>query len=65
MIIKSFELHKINSLDSSIILIYGNNEGVKEQIINDYFLKDFIGEIFMGMEADDARHIKKNLFPTY
>ncbi len=52
MIIKSFELHKINSLDSSIILIYGNNEGVKEQIINDYFLKDFVGEIFKYDETD-------------
>ena len=52
MIIKSFELQKIKSLNSSIILIYGNNEGLKEQIINDCFLKDFKGEIFNYDEAD-------------
>ena len=45
MIIKSFELQKIKSSNSSIILIYGNNEGLKEQIINDCFIKDFKGEI--------------------
>ena len=52
MIIKSFELQKIKSSNSSIILIYGNNEGLKEQIINDCFLKDFKGEIFNYDEAD-------------
>ena len=42
MIIKSFELQKIKSSHSSIILIYGNNEGIKEQIIEDCFLKESI-----------------------
>ena len=45
MIIKSFELQKIKSSDSPIILIYGNNEGIKEQIIEDCFLKEFKGDI--------------------
>ena len=45
MIIKSFELQKIKSSHSSIILIYGNNEGIKEQIIEDCFLKEFQGDI--------------------
>jgi len=45
MIIKSFELQKIKSSHSSIILIYGNNEGIKEQIIEDCFLKEFKGDI--------------------
>ena len=52
MIIKSFELQKIKSSNSSIILIYGNNEGLKEQIINDCFLKDFKGEILNYDEID-------------
>ena len=52
MIIKSFELQKIKSSNSSIILIYGNNEGLKEQIINDCFLKNFKGEIFNYDEID-------------
>ena len=52
MIIKSFELQKIKSSNSSIILIYGNNEGLKEQIINDCFIKDFKGEILNYDEID-------------
>ena len=45
MIIKSFELEKLKSLKSNIHLIYGNNEGIKEDIINNYYLKNFDGEI--------------------
>mgnify|MGYP001167682679 CR=1 FL=1 len=52
MIIKSFELQKIRSSNSSIILIYGNNEGLKEQIINDIFIKDAKENIFKYEEID-------------
>ena len=45
MIIKSFELEKLKSLKSNIHLIYGNNEGIKYDIINNYYLKNFKGEI--------------------
>jgi len=52
MIIKSFELKKIKSSNSPLILIYGNNEGLKEQIIQDCFLKDFKGDILNYDEVD-------------
>ena len=52
MIIKSFELQKIKSSNSAITLIYGNNEGLKEQIINDFFIKDFKGNILSYDEMD-------------
>ena len=52
MIIKSFELQKIKSSNSAITLIYGNNEGLKEQIINDFFIKDFKGNILNYDEMD-------------
>jgi len=52
MIIKNFEFQKIKSSNSSIILIYGNNEGIKEKIINDCFLKDFKGNILNYEEMD-------------
>ena len=52
MIIKSFELQKIKSLKSSIILIYGNNEGLKEQIIKDCFLNNSEGDILNYDETD-------------
>ena len=40
MIIKSFELEKVSSLKYNIHLIYGNNEGIKQDIIKNYYLKN-------------------------
>ena len=45
MIIKSFNLDEIKKLQSNFYLLYGENEGHKDEVINDYFLKDFNGEI--------------------
>jgi len=45
MIIKSFELDKIKSIKKNLILIYGSNQGYKNQIIKDIFEKSFEGEI--------------------
>ena len=45
MIIKSFELEKLTSLKFNLHLIYGNNDGIKEDIIKDNYLKDFNGDI--------------------
>ena len=45
MIIKSFELDKLRSSNSNVHLIYGNNEGIKEDIINNIYLKEFNGEL--------------------
>ena len=39
MIIKSFEIRKINQNKSNIILIYGENEGLKNNIL-EYLIKD-------------------------
>ena len=52
MIIKSFELEKLKSLNSNIHLIYGNNEGIKEDIITNNYLKSFNGEILKYDEQD-------------
>tara|TARA_B100002051_G_scaffold146716_1_gene138892 strand:+ start:1626 stop:2603 length:978 start_codon:yes stop_codon:yes gene_type:complete len=45
MIIKSFELDKLNSIEKDLILIYGSNQGHKNQIIKDIFENLFKGEI--------------------
>tara|TARA_Y100000590_G_scaffold159731_1_gene183239 strand:+ start:1858 stop:2853 length:996 start_codon:yes stop_codon:yes gene_type:complete len=45
MIIKSFNVNEIKKLKSNFFLFYGENEGHKEEIINDFFIKDFKGEI--------------------
>ena len=52
MIIKSFELDKLNSYDYNLHLIYGNNEGIKEDIINNKYLKDFSGEVLKYEEQE-------------
>ena len=52
MIIKSFELEKLKSLNLKIHLIYGNNEGIKEDIIKNSYIKNFTGEILKYEEQD-------------
>ncbi len=44
MIIKNFELNK-NISKFKIFLLYGNNEGHKDQVINDLFIKNFKGQV--------------------
>ena len=48
MIIKSFEIDKIKLTNSNIHLIYGNNEGIKQDIINTWqhggLVKEIINE---------------------
>ena len=44
MIIKSFNLDVIKKLQSNFYLLYGENEGHKDEVINNYFFKDFNGE---------------------
>ena len=45
MIIKSFEIEKIKSIKNNLILIYGTNQGYKNQVIKEFFEKLFEGEI--------------------
>ena len=41
MIIKAYELNKINLKKNNIYLLYGENEGLKNKVINDIF-KEFL-----------------------
>jgi DNA polymerase-3 subunit delta len=41
MIIKTFELQKLKATKAKKFLFYGENDGYKDQIINEYFLKKF------------------------
>ncbi len=45
MIIKSYEINKINLNKSNIILLYGKNEGLQNEIIEKKFIYSFKGEI--------------------
>jgi len=72
MIIKSFELEKIISLNLNIHLIYGNNEGIKQDIINNHYKKKYKGEILKYDEQDILTNkdefisnlLNKSLFET-
>ena len=72
MIIKSFEIEKITSLNQNIHLIYRNNEGIKQDIINNYYKKNYKGEILKYDEQDILTNkdefisslINKSLFET-
>jgi len=44
MIVKSFYLNDRIKKNNNVFLFYGENEGHKEDVINNFFLKDFKGE---------------------
>ena len=70
MIIKNFEFDKLKSINLNIHLIYGNNEGIKQDIINNLYLKDFEGdllkydenEILQNYEDIISSFLTKSLF---
>ena len=72
MIVKSFELEKIISLNLNIHLIYGNNEGIKQDIINNYYKNKYKDEILTYDEQDILSNkdefisnlLNKSLFET-
>ncbi len=61
MIIKSFELEKLKSHKSNLHLIFGNNEGIKEDIIKEVYLKNFDGEILKYEEKEILSEVDKFL----
>ena len=70
MIIKSFEEEKIKSIKNNLVLIYGSNQGYKNQVIQEIFEKFFEGEILRFEESEIlndkesfiSRSMNKSLF---
>ncbi len=52
MIIKSFEIDKLKSTICNLHLIYGENDGGKEDLIKNFYLKKFEGEILKYDESE-------------
>jgi len=52
MIIKSYELENINNYNSNLFLLYGQNEGFKNDIIKKYFIDKFKENIFRYDEKE-------------
>ena len=59
MIIKSFELEKLKSNKSNLHLIFGNNEGIKEDIIKEVYIKNFDGEVLKYEEKEILNEVDK------
>ncbi len=45
MIVKSYEIEKLNLKDKNIFLLYGDNFGQKDDLIKNYFIKSHNGEV--------------------
>jgi len=56
MIIKSYELDKIKSKKNNLVLIYGSNQGYKNQVIKEEFEDQFKGEI---LKVDENEILSK------
>ena len=52
MIIKSYELNKIDVNTNKIFLLYGQNEGLKNEITKKYFINKFKGNIYRYDEKE-------------
>ena len=63
MIIKSFELEKLKSTKVKKILFYGENEGYKNQIINNFFIKKF-SENFEKYEENQILNNYEDFFSS-
>jgi len=52
MIVKSFELNKSKLNNYNFYLFYGDNEGLKEEVINNLFEKNYLNKIYRYEEKE-------------
>ena len=57
MIIKNFEIDKFNNSSYNLHLIYGVNEGIKQDLINNIYLKNYEGDILKYDEHEVLNNI--------
>jgi len=57
MIVKSFELSKIDLKKNHYFLFYGDNEGLKEEIIKNLFEKKYLNKIYRYEEREILNNI--------
>jgi DNA polymerase III subunit delta len=63
MILKSYEIKKINIQTNKGILLYGENQGLKDEIISNFFKKNFQGTIYNYEENEIIKNIE-NFYNT-
>ena len=52
MIIKNYEINKINVNKNRNFLLYGENQGLKDEIISSTFKKNYQGAVYSYEESD-------------
>jgi DNA polymerase-3 subunit delta len=52
MILKSFELNKLKLESHNFYLFYGDNDGLKEEMIKNFFEKKYLNKIFRYEEKE-------------
>ena len=57
MIVKQFEISKLNIKKNIFFLFYGNNEGLKEEIIENLFKKNYLNKIYRYEEKELLNNI--------
>ena len=57
MIIKLFEISKLNLSNYSLFLFYGKNEGLQSDILKENFLKKFRGQVLRYEESEFINYI--------
>ena len=57
MILKSFELNKLKLSDQNFYLFYGDNEGLKEELIKNLFEKNYPDKIYRYTRNHTAKVI--------
>ena len=70
MIIKNFELERIKKINLSLYLFYGQNEGLKKEVLENCFIKNFKGlvekydekEVIENQEEIYSKIFNKSLF---
>lgn len=70
MIIKNFELERIKKINLSLYLFYGQNEGLKKEVLENCFIKNFKGlvekydekEVIDNQEEMYSKIFNKSLF---
>ena len=63
MIIKFFELEKVDLKTKQFFLLYGENQGLKNEIIEKKFKKNYSGNTY-NYEENDVLNNKENFFNT-
>ena len=65
MIIKTYQLEKIKETQSNYYLLYGENEGYKNQVINDVLTNSFKNNINRYEETEIINNFDNFIFNCF